>query len=213
VLLATVPLPVTDSAPSAAPRRLEPLAVASLVVALVGGWCPLTGLVAIVLGGVALRRIAGARDRLRGTGHAVAGILLSTAIMLAEGWALGELQETVIASIDDQASTMVDHALRDGEVRWAAPAPEPGAVAQFRQRVQDTIGPVRTVSITRRDASGLASPVISVAFTVTGERGNGFGVATFGTVPGQLPPPLSMRTITLRHGDESWSIPTQDPAR
>jgi hypothetical protein len=188
------------------------MAVASLVVALVGGWCPLTGLVAIVLGGVALRRIAGARDRLRGTGHAVAGILLSTVIMLAEGWALGELQDSVIVSIDDQASAMVDGALHEGDVRWALPAPEPDTLAQFRQRIGEAIGPVRTVSITRRDASGLASPVISVAFTAIGERGNAFGVATFSTVPGQLPPPLSMRTITVQHADQTWSIPPTDPA-
>ncbi|MFM9146417.1 MAG: hypothetical protein ACKORL_13945, partial [Phycisphaerales bacterium] len=63
---------------------MEPWALASFLGAIVLGWCPLTGLAAVVAGGVALQRIARSEGRRRGTGLAIAGLAIATAILLGE---------------------------------------------------------------------------------------------------------------------------------
>jgi hypothetical protein len=57
------------------PRRTSGLAIASLVLALVGAFTVVAPLVAALLGGIALAAIKGQRDRLAGKGFAVAGVV------------------------------------------------------------------------------------------------------------------------------------------
>lgn len=194
MLLRTVP--GMDRTPAASARRLEPMALACLLVAAVGGWCPLTALAAVVLGGLALRRIGRAPERLRGRGLALAGMALATAIVLAEAWWLGELQSRTLAAMDDQAVAAIQAAVAGN----AAP-----------EQLSRHAGAVRGVTITRREVSGLADPTISVAFNVEGERGTAFGVAEFTTVPGTLPPALRMRSLRGTAGDQAFEVTV--PAR
>lgn len=172
-------------------RRLEPLALASMLVAAVGGWCPLTALAAVILGAIALRRIGRAPQALRGRGLALGGMALATVIVVAEGWWLGGFQERTLSAMDDQAVAAI-HAAVAGE-----PVPEPLA---------RRAGAIRGVTITRREVKGLTEPTVSVAFNAEGERATAFGVAEFTTVPGTLPPTLVMRSLRGTVGDEAFEI-------
>ncbi|NBP52335.1 MAG: hypothetical protein EBU70_14360, partial [Actinobacteria bacterium] len=73
-----------NPAPNGNSPRMEPLALASFLTALVLGWCPLAGLAAIVTGAVAIRRIIAQPRARTGTGLAAAGIGVATAILVAE---------------------------------------------------------------------------------------------------------------------------------
>lgn len=197
-------------------RRLEPLALASLLTALVLGWCPLTALVAIVLGGMALHRMKretpdGRTEERRGAGLAFAGMGIATAILLGELWFLGDLQATVIDSMESQATAAIEAGLRvqapgaapasesADELVWddAFHAPDEAARAAFAGAVAAQTGGLRQVSITNRTVEGLAEPTITTAFNANGERGTVFGSATFATVPGTLPPVLRLRLLTV----------------
>lgn len=179
-------------------RRLEPMALAAMLVAAVGGWCPLTALAAVILGAVALRRIGRAPGALRGRGLALGAMALATAIVVAEGWLLGAFQARTLAAMDDQAVAAIQAAVA-GER-----APEPLA---------RRAGPIRGVTITRREVKGLTEPTVSVAFNADGERATAFGVAEFGTVPGTLPPTLVMRSLKGMVGDEPFEIDVEEVHR
>lgn len=197
-------------------RRLEPLALASLLTALVLGWCPLTALVAIVLGGMALHRMKretadGRAEERAGAGLAFAGMGIATAILLGELWFLGDLQATVIDSMESQATAAIEAGLRvqapgaaqastsADELAWddAFQAPDEAARAAFAGAVAAQTGTLRQVSITNRTVEGLAEPTVTTAFNANGERGTVFGSATFATVPGTLPPVLRLRLLTV----------------
>jgi hypothetical protein len=72
--------PLHVPAPDQAPLRTSGLAIASLVLALVGAFTLLGTLLAILFGSVALAQIKRQRDRLAGKGFAVAGIVLGVAL-------------------------------------------------------------------------------------------------------------------------------------
>ena len=172
------------------------MALAAMLVAAVGGWCPLTALVAVILGAVALRRIGRAPGTLRGRTLALGGMALATAIVIAEGWLLGAFQARTLAAMDDQAVAAIQSAVTGGQV------PEPLA---------RRAGPIRGVTITRREVTGLTEPTISVAFNADGAHATAFGVAEFGTVPGTLPPKLIMRSLRGMVGDEAFEIVVTAP--
>ena len=174
------------------------MALAAMLVAAVGGWCPLTALAAVILGAVALRRIGRAPGALRGRGLAIGGMVLATAIVVAEGWLLGAFQARTLAAMDDQAVAAIQSAVTGGR------APEPLA---------RRAGPIRGVTITRREVKGLTEPTISVAFNAEGERATAFGVAEFGTVPGTLPPTLVMRSLKGMVGDEAFEVDVEEDHR
>ena len=201
---------VSVDAPAA--PRLEPLALASLLTALVLGWCPLTAFAAIGLGVAAIRRIAREPGRRTGRGLAVAGIAVATGILILEAWALGRLQEEIQTAMDTQSVAAVEAALTPLPTEAAtwdeqAQSPTIGEQAAFARAAADRLGHVRDVSITHRTAEGVAQPVIGVTFNVTGERGNGFGHATFATQPGTLPPRMLLRSIELEVAGERWRLP------
>ena len=210
-------------------KRLEPLALASLLTALVLGWCPLTALVAIVLGGVALHRMKretpdGRTEERRGAGLAFAGMGIATAILLGELWLLGDLQTTVIDSMESQATAAIEAGLRvqapgaapastpADELVWddAFHAPDEAARAAFAGAVAAQTGMLRQVSITNRTVEGLAEPTITTAFNANGERGTVFGSATFATVPGTLPPVLRLRLLTVDLDGTRRTLPASE---
>ena len=191
---------------------MEPLALASFLGAVVLGWCPLTGLAAVVTGGIALQRIARSEGRRRGTGLAIAGMVVATAILLAEGWLLGRLQDEVAASMDDQAGTSIRAALGPGEFpAWdpALPCPEEERRA-FRAALAEATGPLKSVSITKREAAGISAPVVTTAFNAVGERATAFGVARFTVQPATFPPVLTIRSLEIDVGGRRMALPAED---
>jgi hypothetical protein len=204
---------MTTGSPAApAAPRLEPLALASLLTALVLGWCPLTAFAAIGLGMAAIRRIAREPGVRTGRGLAVAGMALATGILILEAWALGRLQEEVQLSMDTQSIAAVEAALTPlpaEAAEWDSRSPAPSDVEQaaFARAASDRLGAIKDVSIAHRTAEGIAEPVIGVTFNVTGERGNGFGHATFATQPGTIPPRMLMRSIELEIAGERRRLP------
>jgi hypothetical protein len=206
---------MTTGSPAApAAPRLEPLALASLLTALVLGWCPLTAFAAIGLGVAAIGRITREPGIRTGRGLAVAGIAVATGILILEAWALGRLQQEIQAAMDAQSVASVEAALTPLPMKaaeWDArsTAPTDGAQAAFARAAADRLGTLKDVSITHRTAEGLTEPVIGVTFNVSGERANGFGHATFATQPGTLPPRLLLRSIELEVGGERRRLPEQ----
>jgi len=182
--------------------RPDPFALASLLAAIVLGWCPLAALAAIVLACVALHRIRQSAGTRGGKGLAIAALVISTVILLGEGWVLGELQSEVQDSMTAQATAAVEGCLTPvPEVvpEWDAhgTAPTDAERTAFARAIVRQAGAVSQVSITRRSAEGLAEPTVSTAFIATCERGTVFGNATFATVPGTLPPNLQLRSIEV----------------
>ena len=190
---------------------IEPWALASFLGAIVLGWCPLTGLAAVVAGGVALQRITRSEGRRRGAGLAIAGMAIATAILLAEGWLLGRLQDEVAASMDEQASVSINGVLGSGTApAWdAAAGCTDDDVRAFRAAFADAVGALKSVSITRREAAGVTAPVVTTAFNAVGERATAFGVARFTVQPATFPPELSIRSLEVEVGDRRMSLPFQ----
>jgi hypothetical protein len=202
--------------PNAADRTasMEPWALASFLGAIVLGWCPLTGLAAVVAGGVALQRIARSEGRRRGTALAVAGMAIATVILLAEGWLLGRLQDEVAASMDEQANASINGVLGTGAPpAWDATVRCTDAdVRAFRASFAEAVGALKSVSITRREATGVSAPVVTTAFNAVGERATAFGVARFAVQPATFPPELSIRSLEVEVGGRRLTLPAQDDA-
>jgi hypothetical protein len=208
-----MPSPGTDT-PAA---RLEPLALASMLTALVLGWCPLGGIAAIVTGALALRRIARRPGERTGRGLAAAGMALATVILLGEAWLLGTLQQQVQESMDAQTVASVEAAMTPlpaEAAEWDARSAPPAEDEQraFARTSFERLGAVRGVSITHRTASGLTDPVVSVTFNADCERGTAFGHATFSTQPGTLPPRMLLRSIEVEVAGERLRIPAAEGA-
>jgi len=191
---------------------MEPWALASFLGAIVLGWCPLTGLAAVVTGGVALQRIARSEGRRRGAGLAIAGMAIATVILLAEGWLLGRLQDEVAASMDEQANASIGGVLGDGAPpRWdAAAACTDAELRAFRASFAEAIGALKSLSITKREAEGVTAPVVTTAFNAVGERATAFGVARFTVQPATFPPELSIRSLEVEVGGRRLTLPAQD---
>ena len=185
---------------------MEPWALAAFLGATVLGWCPLAGLGAVVAGGVAIQRIARSDGRRRGTGLAIAGMAIATAILLAEGWLLGRLQDQVADSMDEQANASIGGLLGDGAPpTWdVAVACADADVHAFRTSLTEAIGALKSVSITRREATGVSAPVVTTAFNAVGERATAFGVARFSVQPATFPPVLA--TNIYRKTDAGWRM-------
>jgi hypothetical protein len=188
---------------------MEPWALASFLGAIVLGWCPLTGLAAVVAGAIALQRIARSEGRRRGTGLAVAGMAIATVILLAEGWMLGRLQDEVGASMDDQANASIQAVLGEGAPpAWSAGvACTESDVRAFRTSFAEAVGALKSVSITRREATGVSAPVVTTAFNAVGERATAFGVARFAVEPATFPPALSIRSLEVEVGGRRLALP------
>lgn len=90
---------------------LEPTALAAFLVALILGWCPLTGLAAIALGITALLRIHERRGARTGRGLALGGIGIAAALLVGSGVLLDRLSGEVWDSMDAQATTAIDAGL------------------------------------------------------------------------------------------------------
>ena len=204
-----------NAAPNGTAARVDPLAVASLVTAIVLGWCPLTAFAAIGLGIAAIRRIRANPAARSGTGLALGGLAVATAILLVEAWALGQLQDEIQTSMDAQSVAMVEAALTPipvEEPAWDARStrPDPAELEAFARAAAAKLGELGDVSITGRTASGLTDPVISVTFNLSGKSGNGFAVAAFSTEPGTIPPRLLLRSIEVEAGGERWRLPVEE---
>ena len=64
-------------------RRVSGLAVASLVLGLVGFlFCGITSILAVIFGGIALSQIKNRPDELTGRGLAIAGLILGVVMMV-----------------------------------------------------------------------------------------------------------------------------------
>lgn len=197
---------------------LEPTALAALLVAIFLGWCPLTGLAAIVLGGVALHRIKQRPGLRTGSKLAIVAMIMATMIMLVEGVILGELQAQVQDSMEAQALASIEGVMTpipEEVPAWDARSTEPSAVelADFAKAICAQMGAVKQVSITRRGATGLTEPVISTAFNATCERGTVFGNATFAVVPATLPPMLRLRSVEVEFAGGKAQLPVLAAAR
>ena len=209
---------MADPAPNSPDRpRLEPMALAAFLVALVLGWCPLTGLVAIVLAAIALRRIRRPGVSRTGNGLAIAAIVIATGILFTEGWLLGELQTEVQESMEEQAVVSIEASLtvlpaEAAEWDEQSSPPSENERAEFARQIAAQAGAVRQVTVTRRSVEGLTDPTISTAFNASCERGTVFGNATFATVPATLPPKLVLRSIEVEFAGVRAQLPAADAA-
>lgn len=187
--------------PAPAAPTLEPTALAAFLVALLLGWCPLTGLAAIALGITALLRIRERGGARTGRGLALGGIGIAAALLTGWGVLLDRLGTEVWDSMDTQAMAAIDAGLDRpgaGPVAWDAEgAPADDEAKAFASRLREALGPVREVAITNRAVEGLTARTVTVAFTATGERGVGFGSAAFTTDPRTVPPVLLLRRIEM----------------
>lgn len=193
--------------------RLEPFALAALLTALVLGWCPLTAIAAVVLGGIALHRIVRSGGARTGRGLAFAGMGIALGILFLELSVAGKLLEEVQESMDAQAVAAIESSitpLPESAPAWdpSVGAPSAESIAGFARTVTARVGAVTAVAITRRTAEGVSVPVISTAFNASCERGTVFGNATFGVVPATLPPTLVLRSIEVEVGGERLALPT-----
>lgn len=215
VVLFGYPAPPMAAEQTTRRTRLEPLALASLLTAIVLGWCPLTAVAAIVLGLVAIHRVRSSDGLRSGQGLAIAGVAVGTTILVLEGWLLGALQSEVQDSMDTQTIAAVESActvMPAQEAEWdtRSSAPEAAERARFAREVADAVGAIRQVTVTHRTAEGLAEPVISAAFNAAGERGTVFGTASFSTQPGTLPPVLLLRSIEVEVAGRRLRLPASD---
>ncbi|RLS28187.1 MAG: DUF4190 domain-containing protein [Planctomycetota bacterium] len=207
---------MADPAPNSPDRpRLEPMALAAFLVALVLGWCPLTGLVAIVLAAIALRRIRRPGVARTGNGLAIAAMVIATGILFTEGWLLGELQTEVQESMEEQAVVSIEASmtvLPAVAAEWdeRSTPPSENERAQFARQIAAKAGAVRQVTVTRRSVEGLTDPTVSTAFNASCERGTVFGNATFATVPATLPPKLVLRSIEVEFAGVREQLPAAD---
>lgn len=203
---------MSDPGRTAAPT-LEPTALAAFLVALLLGWCPLTGLAAIALGITALLRIRERGGARTGSGLALGGIAIAAALLVGWGVLLDRLGTEVWDSMDTQATTAIDAGLGRagaGSPRWEATGAPAEAVAQaFAARTLEALGEVRAVNITNRTVEGLTARTVTVAFTATGERGVGFGSATFTTDARTVPPVLLLRRLELDVGGTRMRLPDE----
>jgi hypothetical protein len=201
------PTPNTPDRP-----RLEPTALAAFLVALVLGWCPLTGLAAIVLAAIALRRIRRPGVKRTGNGLAIAAMVIATGILLTEAWLLGELQTEVQESMDAQAVVSVEASLTvlpAVAAEWDERSTPPSLAerAEFARAIAVKAGAIRQVTVTKRTVEGLTDPTVYTAFNASCERGTVFGNATFATVPATLPPKLVLRSIEVEFAGARMRIP------
>ena len=203
---------MTRPDPGSRAQTMEPLALASFLGAIVLGWCPLTGIAAVVAGGIALQRVARSEGRRRGAGLAIAGMVIATVILLAEGWMLGRLQDEVAASMEEQAGTSIRAVLgNDGFPAWDPDAPcAEDERRAFRAALGEAVGPLKSVSITKREATGISAPVVTTAFNAVGERATAFGVARFSVQPASFPPVLTIRSIEVEVGGRRLALPAAD---
>jgi hypothetical protein len=193
------------------------MALAAFLVALVLGWCPLTGLVAIVLAAIALRRIRRPGVARTGNGLAIAAMVIATGILFTEGWLLGELQTEVQESMEAQAVVSIEASLTvlpavAAEWDEQSSPPSENERAEFARQIAAQAGAVRQVTVTRRSVEGLTDPTISTAFNASCERGTVFGNATFATVPATLPPKLVLRSIEVEFAGVRAQLPAADAA-
>jgi hypothetical protein len=151
---------------------------------------------------------------------------IATAILLGELWFLGDLQTTVIDSMESQATAAIEEGLRSPAVAaadaaatpaadalvWddATHAPDEAERAAFATAVAAQMGALRQVSITNRSVQGLAEPTITTAFNANGDRGTVFGTATFATVPGTVPPVLRLRLLTVELAGVRQTLPATE---
>ena len=193
---------------------LEPTALAAFLVALLLGWCPLTGLAAIALGITAILRIRDRGGARTGRGLALAGIGIAAAILLGWGVLLDRLSSEVWDSMDAQAVAAIDAGLgRPGaaSIPWEPEgAPAEGDATAFAERITAAIGAVREVAITNRAVEGLTARTVTVAFTATGERGVGFGSATFTTDPQGVRPVLLLRRLEIDLAGTRVMLPAEE---
>lgn len=137
---------------------------------------------------------------------------IATVILLAEGWLLGRLQQLVSASMEEQASASINGVLGTG----APPAWDAGArcteadVSAFRASFAEAVGALKSVSITKREATGVTAPVVTTAFNAVGERATAFGVARFSVRPATFPPELSIRWLEVEVGGRRLTLPAPE---
>ena len=215
VVLFGYPAPPMAAEQTTRRTRLEPLALASLLTAIVLGWCPLTAIAAIVLGLVVIHRVRTSDGQRSGQGLAISGVAIATAILVVEGWLLGALQSEVQDSMDAQTISAVESTctvLPAQEAEWDPQSTVPDAAerAAFARSIADAVGAIRQVTVTHRTAEGLAAPVISAAFNGSGERGTVFGTASFSTQPGTLPPVLLLRSIEVEVAGRRLRLPAAE---
>ena len=209
---------MADPAPNSPDRpRLEPMALAAFLVALVLGWCPLTALGAIVLAAIALRRIRRPGVARTGNGLAIAAMVIATGILFAEGWLLGELKAEAQESMAEQSVVSIEASLTvlpavAAEWDEQSSPPSENERAEFARQIAAQAGAVRQVTVTRRSVEGLTDPTISTAFNASCELGTVFGNATFATVPATLPPKLVLRSIEVEFAGVRAQLPAADAA-
>ena len=204
---------MADPAPNAPDRpRLEPMALAAFLVALVLGWCPLTALGAIVLAAIALRRIRRPGVARTGNGLAIAAMVIATGILFAEGWLLGELKAEAQESMAEQSVVSIEASLTvlpavAAEWDEQSSPPSENERAQFARQIAAQAGALRHVTVTRRSEEELTEPTISTAFNASCERGTVFGNATFAKVPATWPPKLVLRSIEVEFAGVRVQLP------
>ncbi|RLS46364.1 MAG: hypothetical protein DWH86_03085 [Planctomycetota bacterium] len=197
--------------------RLEPMALAAFLVALVLGWCPFTALAAIVLAAIALRRIRRPGVVRTGNGLAIAAMVIATGILVTEGWLLGELQTEVQESMEAQAVVSIEGSmtvLPAVAPEWddRGTPPSESERAEFARGIAAQAGAVRQVTVTRRSVEGLTDPTVSTAFNASCEHGTVFGNATFATLPATLPPKLVLRSIEVEFAGARVRLPALSAA-
>ncbi|MFO0783457.1 MAG: DUF4190 domain-containing protein [Phycisphaerales bacterium] len=213
------PAPEWQPRRSRAPqRRLDPVAVAALIAAILLGWCPLTSIPAMVLGVVSLRRIAAQPQRLRGMGYAWSAIGIAAVLMVTTMWGASLAREYLLEELGASTSAAVTAVLTKGPddnvwVQVGAGGPSPEEAAAFQEQVEALIGPVREVRVNNLRPEGIMAATWEAAFTVDGEKAVAFGTAQFAQAtdfqPGRpmFPPPLFMRSILLDVGGKRISLP------
>ncbi|HMN95237.1 MAG TPA: hypothetical protein PKC43_02620 [Phycisphaerales bacterium] len=174
--------------------------------------CPLTSIAAMILGVVALRRIAAARGALAGRGLAIAAIALAALSLVAQVTLVEYVSRTQVQRLERLARERVEAfvvAVQSGdraaaESLWSRRAAnlDAPALEWLRQELDVRFGELRSVSIVSRSTGGaVLAPRMEVGLVLRFERAERAGSATFAIRPGIGSEDL--RLLELRIDDRS----------
>lgn len=210
--MARIPEQPSRTSPPGPAVRTSPLAVVSLVLALMP-CCPLVNVVGIVLGLAALRRIDLAGGRVGGRRMARAAVLAGGGMTILSMFMLRDFSRTMHQSYEAAMNGQVEafvHAAVSGDVSAANQAwsnqpgerLQPDEIEAFGRELNSRYGPLKRFTIASSVTSGsLLTPRMDAAGIFVFENGQLTGSARFNLVAGTVSVKPTFRIRSLRIDD------------